>query len=480
MDAETKKIIDIFEALSGVPRRSKHEEKISRRLKEYASNIGLDAKADGKGNLVINVPASPGREKAPVVVLQGHMDMVCEKTPESAHDFSRDPIEIVFDGDWIKANDTSLGADNGIALAYCLALAGNPNLAHPPLELLFTVDEETGLTGAKALGRNFIKGKMLLNLDSEDDGVFTIGCAGGRDAILTLSPAREDIDKESSGIEVSLSGLAGGHSGVDIHKHRANALKLMARLLLPLIKELGAGLVSLSGGSAVNAIPRDAKAILSIRPDSVGKAAELAKSMAGIFASEYAQTEEKLSIDVDTVSLDGRRAIKTESALSFVRLLRLIPSGPREYSSTIPGLVETSSNLAIVREKGAKLEVLTSQRSSVETRLDEITVDIESAGISAGADVRFENSYPAWQPDTSSPLLARAREVYRRVFSKEPAVEAVHAGLECGVIGSIYNGMDMISIGPTIEHPHSPDERANLPSIGKTWRFLIALLESIK
>ncbi len=480
MNTETENIIEIFKALSAVPRQSKHEEKISRWLLDYALRIGLDGKADGKGNVVINVPASPGREKAPVVVLQCHMDMVCEKRPESVHDFSRDPIELVFDGDWVKAKDTSLGADNGIALAFCLALAGNPGLTHPPLELLFTVDEESGLNGAKALGRDFIKGRILLNLDSEDEGIFTIGCAGGKDATLALEPVRENIDKTSVGIEITVGGLAGGHSGVDIDKHRANALKLLARLLLSLIKDPSAGLVSITGGSAVNAIPRDAKAIVSLKPAARGKAVELAKSMKTIFASEYASTEKNLIIDVNTVSLEGKKVLGKEFALSFLRLLRLIPSGPRDFSAEIPGLVETSSNLAIIRENGAKLEILTSQRSSVESRLEEISVDIETAGISAGAEAGFQNSYPGWRPNTSSPLLKRAKEVYRRVFCEEAAVEVIHAGLECGVIGSIYDGMDMISVGPTIEHPHSPDERANLPSIGRTWEFLLALLESFK
>jgi dipeptidase D len=480
MESETKKIIDIFEALSSIPRRSKHEEKISFWLKNYASEIGLDVKADGKGNLVVNVPASPGREKAPIVVLQGHMDMVCEKTRGSSHDFTRDPIELVFDDDWITAEGTSLGADNGIALAYCLALAGDRDLVHPPLELLFTVEEETGLTGAKALSQDFINGRMLLNLDSEDEGVFTIGCAGGRDAILTLETAAEKIDKDAAGVEIALGGLAGGHSGVDIHEQRANALKLMARLLLSLINDLGAGLVSLSGGSALNAIPRDAKAIIAVKPDAVDKVGELAKSMAGVFASESGQTEEKLFIDTATVSIDGKKAYQSDAALSFLRLLRLIPSGPRDYSHTIHGLVETSSNLAVVRESDANLEILTSQRSSVDSRLNEITADIESAGILAGAAMRLENSYPGWRPDTSSPLLQRCRDVYRRMYSMEPTVEAIHAGLECGVIGSIYDGMDMISFGPTIENAHSPNERVSQSSIGKTWRFLLALLESIK
>lgn len=479
MDAETKAIIDLFESLSRIPRQSKHEEKISKWLLGFAEKAGVPARADKKGNVVITIPASPGRENAPIVVLQGHMDMVCEKIPESNHDFSKDPITLVYDGEWIEAKETSLGADNGIAVAYCLALAISREVAHPPLELLFTVDEERGLNGAKALTPDFLKGRIFLNLDSEDEGVFTIGCAGGRDGVLSLEPARVETGKDSVGLKLSMSGLAGGHSGVDIDKHRANALKLMARLLLQLVKDHGVGVVSLSGGTAVNAIPRNADAVIAVKPDTAGKVSEAVNSMAAVFRSESASADGNLSIDISKASLEGKKAFTEEFALRFIRLLRLIPSGPREYSADIQGLVETSSNLANVNEKEGKIEILTSQRSSVESRLSEVSADIECAGLSAGAVVRMENFYPGWQPDTASPLLKKSTEVYRRLFSKEPVVEVIHAGLECGVIGSIYDGMDMISFGPTIKNAHSPDERAHIPSIGTTWKFLTALLESI-
>ncbi len=480
MDEETTKILDIFEQLNAVPRRSKHEEKISRWLLDRASALGLKARADTSGNVVIEVPGSSGRENAPAVVLQGHMDMVCEKEPGYEHDFDKDPIVHVIEGEWLRAKGTSLGADNGIALAYCLAIAERRDLVHPPLELLFTVDEETGLNGAKALSPDFIRGRILLNLDSEDEGVFTIGCAGGRDAILTFEPERLAPEKGLSGIEITVGGLAGGHSGAEIHRHRANAIKLLARTLSRIIFEPGVRLLYISGGSARNAIPRNARAVIAAPEGRVKKIIETVHSQAAIFTSEYAAAEKDMLIDANVVSLDGLTAFTDDFAGDIVRLLRVIPTGLRDFSSAIPDLVETSSNLALVSETDGKLVVITSQRSSIDSKLEEISGDVEIAGHLAGAHTHSENSYPAWPPDISSPLLERAKEVYKQLFSSEAKVEAIHAGLECAVIGSIYGGMDMISLGPTVRNPHSPSERVHLPSIVKTWRLLVALLESYR
>ncbi len=478
MDAETKAIVNIFEKLNSVPRRSKHEEKISRWLLDRASALGLKARSDKKGNVIIHVPGSPGKENAPVVVLQGHMDMVCEKRPDSPHDFSKDPIEQIVEGDWMRAKDTSLGADNGIAIAYCLALAEGHGLAHPPLELLFTVDEETGLNGAKALAKDFVKGRILINLDSEDEGVFTIGCAGGKDTNLVLEPCREAITGNYAGMKISVGGLTGGHSGAEIHLHRANALKLLSRLLSRILNSPDAGLVSITSGSAKNVIPREAEALVAVPAGKEGRVIKEADAMEKAFAAEYAKAEEGISVSAVPKSLEGKEVYAGGFSRKLVSLLRIIPTGAREYSVVVPGLVETSTNLAVVGEEKGKLHICTSQRSSVESALDEISEDVAIAGKIAGAEVGKQNSYPAWRPDTSSQLLKRSKEVYAKLFSEEPKVEAIHAGLECAVIGSICPGMEMISLGPTIRQPHSPDERIYLPSIGKTWRFLLALLES--
>ncbi len=477
MKDDIKDILDVFQQLNRVPRRSKHEQKISRWLLNTAAKLGLQAKSDSKGNVVIQVPGSPGREDAPVVVIQGHMDMVCEKEAGSDHDFSKDPIEHVIEGEWMSAKETSLGADNGIAIAYCLAIARDRDLVHPPLELLFTVDEETGLNGARALGPGFIEGRILLNLDSEDEGVFTIGCAGGRDTMLSYEPQRTGIGENFTGVQITVGGLAGGHSGVEINLHRANALKLLARLLSKIFSDSNARLVSFSGGSAINAIPRDAEALIAVERGDVEKVTKIAEDMETVFGSEFAPAEKSIRIAANVSPLAGK-SYTADFSKQLIALLRVIPSGPREYSITIPDLVETSSNLAIVREQDGKLIISTSQRGSIESSLDEIADDIALAGQLAGAAASFQNSYPSWQPDTESPLLKRCTDVYKRLFSKEAKVEAIHAGLECAVIGAIYDGMEMISFGPTIEHPHSPDERVHLPSVGTTWLFLLSLLES--
>jgi dipeptidase D len=476
MDNETRSIINIFEQISAIPRQSKHEEKIAAWLRDWAAKHALDHAADSKGNVVIRVPASPGCEDAPVVILQGHMDMVCEKTPGSTHDFSKDAIKLVYDGDWITATDTTLGADNGIAVA--LALAAAETDSHPRLELLMTVDEETGLTGANALGKDFVEGRILLNLDSEDQGVFTIGCAGGKDALLSLESAKVDIEAGAKGMEITVGGLVGGHSGVDIHRGRANANKLLSRVLASLIREAKAAIVSISGGSVRNAIPRDARAIVAIRAEHVGKALQLVEESASVFQSEYHSTDRNISLSADPVSLNGSKRYTNESGANLIHLLRVLPNGPREYSADIHGLVETSSNMAVIEENGGSVQVHTSQRSSVMSQLDDLTEAIVSAGTLAGASVRSENSYPPWTPRTDSELLRRAKDVYVDVFSKEPKIEAIHAGLECGVIGAKYPGMDMISFGPTIRHAHSPDECVNIPSIESTWKYLKALLTS--
>ncbi len=478
MDNETRIIVDIFEQISAIPRQSKHEEKLSRWLTDWAVRRTLEHRTDNKGNVVIRVPASSGYESSPIVILQGHMDMVCEKTPGSSHDFSKDPIRLVYDGDWITATETTLGADNGIALAYALAAAQVEGLQHPRLELLVTVDEETGLTGANALADDFVDGRILLNLDSEDEGVFTIGCAGLKIATLSFESDKMEIEAGSKGMEITVGGLAGGHSGVDIHRHRANANKLLSRVLAPLFREARAGIVSISGGSVRNAIPRDARAIVAVRPENVSKALKIVEERISAFKMEYGSTDVNISLSADPVSLNGSRRYTDEFTGNVVRLLSVLPNGVQEYSADIHGLVETSCNLAVIEEIGEKLEIHSSQRSSQMSQLDELTATIESAGVLAGAKMRSGNSYPPWTPKTESELLRRAREVYVNVYSREPKIGAIHAGLECGVIGAKYPGMDMISFGPTIRHAHSPDERVHIPSIETTWNYLKALLAS--
>jgi len=479
MENKANTIIDIFEAISAIPRCSKNESQVAAWLMDWAREHGYPSRSDAAGNLVIRVPATAGMENRPTVILQGHMDMVCEKTPASTHDFERDPIRLVRDGDWIHAEGTTLGADNGIALALALALAEDDTVCHPPLELLFTVDEESGLIGAHKLDASLIEGRILINIDSEDEGVFTIGCAGGEETLVRLPLTYEDLPAGCGGDRIVVGGLRGGHSGVDIHKPRANANRLLGRLLLRLQEREGVRLVSFSGGSAHNAIPRDASALLAFPPAQASMVRETVKICEQVFLEEHADTEPNLFVH-DEAAEGGlpERVLCPESAVQAVRLLNALPHGVHGMSTRVAGLVETSCNLAIVRIKKDALEIISSQRSSAMSRMDEMTERVAAVASLAGASATRLNHHPAWAPDMAAALLQRCREVFGGLCGKEPVVEVIHAGLECGLIGDKVPGMEMISIGPNLRHPHSPDEKLDVPSVGRVYQFLAALLTS--
>jgi dipeptidase D len=478
---KTKQILDLFERISAIPRCSKHEEKIGAFLLDWAEKNGLKSKKDKVGNVLIKVPASPGYEKSGIVVIQGHMDMVCEKTADSPHDFSKDPIRFVFDGEWLMADHTTLGADNGIALAMAMVLALDKEAAHPPLELLFTVDEETGLTGANALQGDFIEGKILLNVDSEDEGVFTVGCAGGRDTRISLAVHYEDAPEGFVMARLKAGGMNGGHSGVNINDERANAIRVLVRALMQVRREFDVRLADISGGTAHNAIPRDAWADIFIPRDSFKDIERIVSEQEATLRAEFKKTDPNLKVGVELqLETMGKRPLNTADSGRILDLLLALPHGVAAMSAEIKGLVETSNNEASVRITNSKLEIVTSQRSSVMSRLHALTWRIEAIARLAGADAVSGNGYPAWQPNLQSPLLARCKDVYRKLFGKEPLVEVIHAGLECGIIGDKKEGMDMISFGPTLKNPHSPDEKIHVGSIGKVWDFMVAMLKSMK
>ena len=459
---KTKPVLDLFERISAIPRCSKHEEKIAAFLIDWAEKNGLQSKKDKVGNVLIKVPASPGYEKSGIVVIQGHMDMVCEKTADSPHDFSKDPIRFVFDGEWLMADHTTLGADNGIALAMAMVLALDKEASHPQLELLFTVDEETGLTGANALQGDFIEGKILLNVDSEDEGVFTVGCAGGRDTRISLAVHYEDAPEGFVMARLKAGGMNGGHSGVNINDERANAIRVLVRALMQVRRETDARLADISGGTAHNAIPRDAWADIFIPRDSFKDAERIVSELEGMFRDEFKKTDPNLKVGVELqLETMGKRPLNTADSGRILDLLLALPHGVAAMSAEIKGLVETSNNEASVRITNSKLEIITSQRSSVMSRLHALTWKIEAIARLAGADAVSGNGYPAWQPNLQSPLLARCKDVYRKLFGKEPLVEVIHAGLECGIIGDKKEGMDMISFGPTLEE--SPCSRREDP-----------------
>ncbi len=519
----TERVLDIFSEIARIPRPSKKEERIGKWLRERAEKNGWKAASDEAGNVVITVPASAGRESEPRIILQGHQDMVCEKRPEVQHDFERDPIRLVHDGEWLSADGTTLGADNGIAIALAIALAEDPGLSRPPLELLFTVDEETGLTGAQKLDPALLSGQAMINIDSEDEGVFTVGCAGGRDVRVKLPVRREEAEASSSSMSyfaVRVSGLRGGHSGIDIRKRRGNANAILARLLRRIAFDSSVRIVSFSGGNAHNAIPRDAMAVCGCPNEYMEAVRDQAArfeceardelgtydpglrievtdvpsehdpgsgaSSTAVSASAGAATGEGAAGGVGAEDARGhasggaarasRAPLAPEDARKLINAAAGLPHGVVAMSPEIAELVETSVNFAVAKTEDDHIELQMSQRSSVQAALDALTDSIAAVADLAGAEVRRENEYPGWEPNLASPLLSRAQEAYREEFAADPTVEAIHAGLECGVIGSKLGGLDMLSIGPTIEAPHSPDERLHVPSVDRLYRLLARLL----
>lgn len=477
MNSVTEKVLDIFTEISNVPRCSKNEEKIGKWLQNWAAERDLEYKTDKAGNVLIKVPGKNGLEKSQPIALQGHMDMVCEKTPDSTHDFSKDPIKLLEIDGWLTADKTTLGADNGIALAISLALADSQDIKHPPLELLFTVDEETGLTGANFIEPGFIDSKILLNIDSEDEGVLTIGCAGGKDTKIELPLNYIDANSYVSNFKISLTGLKGGHSGVDIIKNRANAIKLMARLLNRINNKFGLNIIDFNGGSAHNAIPRYCVCDVAIEENDLAELENELSEFQKIVSNEF-KNEDKINFKIEKIDF-VEKIIDSVSSEKMIDLLIALPNGIFSMSEEIENLVETSNNEATANIIDGKLHILSSQRSSVVSKLDNLTNKIEAVCRLANADYESGNGYPAWEPNWDSKLLAKCKQTYFDLFKKEPVVEIIHAGLECGIIGSKFEDMDMISIGPTIENPHSPDERMKISDIEKIWNFLIGLFQTL-
>jgi dipeptidase D len=471
----------LFAGLSAHPRPSKKEERVRAHLEGLARGLGLATRTDAAGNLVIEAPATPGCEAAPVTVLQGHLDMVCEKNSGTAHDFDRDPIELIVDRDAedgrvvVHAAGTTLGADNGIGLALALAAATAPGVAHGPLEILCTVDEEAGMGGASALKPEFLRGRRLLNLDSEDSALY-IGCAGGCDATLRWNLAGEPLAASSTFCRLTVNGLRGGHSGGDIHLHRANAIRTLARTLLD--DEVPSWrLVEVQGGSLRNAIPREAFAIVA---GAAGLTTALAAAAARAQAETRALGEEGCRITLEPAATDGRRAVSAEQSVTCVRTILAIPHGVLGLVVEIPGLVESSNNVATVRTEmlGDRIAVTVGcmARSSSMPELHQVAGQITSVGRLGAAQVEVGNAYPGWKPSLDSPILKTCQAVYRKVYGTEPLVTAIHAGLECGIIGERVPGMDMISFGPDVRGAHSPDERCYVDSVQRSWDYLKAIL----
>jgi dipeptidase D len=473
---QPKRVWEYFAEISGIPRGSKNEAAISKHVLETARRLNLQARADKLGNVVVRKPASAGKEGAHRICLQGHLDMVCEKNKETVHDFLKDPIDLVRKGDVLMANGTTLGADNGIAVATNLAIMEDASLVHGPLEFLFTIDEETGLTGASGLGPDFLESRTLINLDSEEEGALYVGCSGGRDTHGFWKLAAEASPKGTVPHLVKVGGLRGGHSGLEIEKNRGNAVKILNRVLIELAG-LGGRIASMEGGNKHNAIPREAEAVVYLPKSKWEKAVAEVGAVNRTIKAEVATVEPDLSITIEMQKGSKRGKVLTRALQAkILNTIAALPHGVMKMSSDIPGLVETSTNVAVVKTDRKGITVVTSQRSSVASEILDVCQTVKAVFLLGGATIKQGDGYPGWKPDLASPILQTAKSAYKSLYGKEPEVKAIHAGLECGIIGERYPGMDMVSMGPTLEGVHSPDEKIHIDSVGKYWSFLLEIL----
>lgn len=475
---EPKEVWEYFDEICQVPRPSKNEEKIIAYLMDFGKKNNLESKTDAAGNVLLKKPATKGYENHKTIVLQSHMDMVCEKNSETIHDFHKDPIQPVVEGEWVTAKGTTLGADDGIGMAAQLALLTATDIEHPALECLFTVDEETGLTGAFALEPDFIGGRTLINLDSEDEGELFIGCAGGVDTVVNFNYRARPVPAKSIAFKIEVKGLRGGHSGDDIHKGYGNSNKILNRFLWNATQKFNIRLHKFEGGNLRNAIPREAYAIVTVKEKYIIPFEKYYSNYCKALFKEFKCTEAKLSFDLNKVELP-KYIMKMTDQKALLNSVYACPNGPIAMSHELPGLVETSTNLASIKfYEGNIIEVVTSQRSSVDSARQDIADMVASVFTLAGARVQHTDGYPGWKPNTDSEILKVSEKSYEKLFGKKPVVRAIHAGLECGLFLEKYPDMDMISFGPTLRNVHSPDEKIHIGTVDKFWKHLIDVLKN--
>ncbi len=465
-----------FYELTKIPRPSKFESAAADYLYSFGKNLGLETIKDEIGNVIIRKPATPGMENRMGIILQAHIDMVPQKNSDVEFDFKKDPIQPRIVGDMVYATGTTLGADNGLGCAVAMAVLESKDMVHGPVEALFTTDEETGMTGARELKPGVLKGDILINLDSETEGELYVGCAGGLDVSASFSYKNEAVPAGYAGKKIAVTGLVGGHSGMDIVLYRANANKVMARVLLPLLRDLGARLINIDGGNMRNAIPREAFATIAIAEDKVKCAEAVIADKLAQLKAEYAATDKDIKIEMTNEPV-AKEAVSLQVALNLCKALYVCPSGVERMSDAMPGLVETSNNMAIVKSDNGKIQVYSLMRSSVDSAKEDLAEKMRAVFELAGAEVSFAGGYSGWAPNMQSPILRQMKKVYNDLYGKEPKVMAIHAGLECGILGGTYPAWDMISCGPTIFSPHSPDERVNIESVGKWWNFVVEVLK---
>lgn len=467
-----------FYALTQIPRPSHHEEKAVAYVINFALAHKLEYIQDATGNVIIRKPATPGFESRKTVTLQGHLDIVPQKNSGIEHNFVTDPLNVYIEGDWLTAKDTTLGSDNGIGVAAALAVLEAKDLKHGPIEALFTINEEAGMEGAFGLETNTLQGDILLNLDSEDEGELYVGCAGGINVSGTFQNITEPMPEDFKCYELSVRGLKGGHSGLDINLERGNANKLIFRILKSLVKEDLARVVSLNCGSLRNAIPREAFVVLAINPSDIDKISVIVSKFQSVLTKELSNTEPKLNISISACE-QSQNLMNQMVQDDLINAVTACPNGVAHMSTDMEGVVETSNNLAIVKSDDEKIELIHLVRSSVDSRKYALASEIESVLALAGAKVTYGGDYPGWKPNPKSEILQTMLSVYEKNWHKTPAIKAIHAGLECGIIGANYPNLDMISFGPTIRFPHSPDEKVHIASVGEFWKWLILTLENI-
>jgi dipeptidase D len=478
INLEPHAVWENFYKLTQVPRPSKKEEKIQSFMMDFGKSLGLVTERDSVGNILIRKPATPGMENRKGVIFQGHLDMVPQKNSGTPHDFEKDPIDAWIDGDWVRARGTTLGADNGIGVACAMAVLEAKNLVHGPIEALFTCDEETGMTGALGLQPGWLKGDILLNMDSEEEGELYVGCAGGINAEIEFEYDEVIVPDDVMPFKLVISGLKGGHSGLDINLGRGNANKLLIRFLKYATRELDVRLADINGGGMRNAIPREAVAVILVPEDNIAPLKKAVKRYEAIYKNELGAVEPTLSFVIEETEVP-KSLIEERVQDDLIDSIYGCPNGVIRMSDGMAGMVETSTNLSTIKSSKGVIFVKCLLRSSVDSAKDDLVEQVDSVFALGGAMVSFDGAYPGWKPNMDSQILAQMKEIYQTKFGRIPAVLGIHAGLECGILGAVYPDWDMISFGPTMRSPHSPDERVNIPSVQKFWDFLVEVIKNI-
>ena len=479
---EPKNVWTNFYSLTQIPRPSGHTAQVADFLVKFGKGLGLESFKDECGNVIIRKPATKGMEGRKGIVLQSHMDMVPQKNNDTVHDFKKDPIKTRIvkeaDGEWVYATGTTLGADDGLGIAAAMSVLESKTIKHGPVEALFTVDEETGMFGALALKPNVLKGEILLNLDSETEGELYVGCAGGLDANITLKYKKAPMPEGYVPYQINVTGLRGGHSGMEINEGRGNSNKVLARVLLPMVRNLRGKLISFNGGNMRNAIPREAEAVIALPKTRENAGSKIVAGILATLRSELAKIDPNVSITFAPAVGKYKHVIAGRTGLKLLQALYACPNGVDRMSLEMKDLVETSNNLAIVNTNEDTITVKTLLRGATDSLKEDLAEGVRAAFELVGAKVVFDGGYSGWSPNLNSPILKTMKTQYKKLYGKEPACMAIHAGLECGIFGKSYPEWDMISCGPTLKSPHSPDERAYVPSVEKWWNFIVAVLEN--